>query len=400
MGIDGVSRASDVRGVVAGAASRTEGAVPAAETETRDGDVMTINIGPQHPSTHGVLRLIVTLEGEIVVKVVPDIGYLHRSFEKIVEGWAYAGIVPFADRNDYLSAITNEIAVCLAVEKMAGVDVPPRATYLRVLCSEVQRILSHLMYYGTAGMDIGAFTPFMYAFREREWGYALMEKLTGARMLYGYNRIGGLRNDVPQGWLAELETFLEFVERRAWPEYMGLLVENQIFIERTRGIGKLTPELAVAWGASGPLLRATGVAWDLRKTQPYLAYNEFDFEVPVGQAGDIYDMLLVRMLEIKESIRIIRQVLRVLPDGAVLAKVPRNLRSRPGDYYSRVESPRGEVGVFLVSDGTGKPCRLKWRAPSFSNLALVPLMAKGLKLADLIACVGLGPDIVMGEVDR
>ncbi len=375
--------------------------MPGAEGETEArGGVMTINMGPQHPSTHGVLRLIVTLEGEIVVKVVPDIGYLHRNFEKIVEGWAYAGIVPFADRNDYLSAITNEIAVCLAVEKMAGVEVPPRATYLRVLCSEMQRILSHLIYYGTAGMDIGAFTPFMYAFREREWGYTLMEKLTGARMLYGYNRIGGLRNDVPDGWLAEVEKFLDFVERSAWPEYMGLLVENQIFIERTRGIGKLTPEQAVAWGASGPMLRGTGVAWDLRRTQPYLVYDEFDFEVPVGRAGDIYDMLMVRMLEIKESIRIIRQVLRVLPEGSVLAKVRPNLRPRAGDYYSRVESPRGEVGVFLVSDGTGKPYRLKWRAPSFSNLALVPLMATGLKLADLIACVGLGPDIVMGEVDR
>ena len=383
-------------------ASGAGAAAPAARSDQdpRGGDVMTINMGPQHPSTHGVLRLIVTLEGEVVVRVVPDIGYLHRSFEKIVEGWAYAGIVPLADRNDYLAAITNEIAVCLAVEKMADVDVPPRATYLRVLCCEVQRILSHLLYYGTAGMDVGAFTPFMYAFREREWGYTLMERLTGARMLYGYNRIGGLRNDASEAWLAELERFLDFVERQAWPEYMGLLVDNQIFLERTRGIGKLTAEQAIAWGASGPMLRGTGVPWDLRKTQPYLAYDEFDFDVPIGTNGDVYDMLLVRMQEIRESIRIIRQVLRVLPDGSVLTKVRPNLRPRPGDYYSRVESPRGEVGVFLVSDGTGKPYRLKWRAPSFSNLALVPLMATGLKLADLIACVGLGPDIVMGEVDR
>ncbi len=364
------------------------------------GNLMIINMGPQHPSTHGVLRLIVTLEGEIVVKVVPDIGYLHRNFEKIVEDWAYPGIIPFADRNDYLAAITNELVVCLAVEKMAQVEVPPRATYLRVLFSELQRILSHLLYYGTAGMDIGAFTPFMYAFREREWGYTLMERATGARMLYGYNRVGGLRNDVPDLWLSELEKFLDFVERQGWPEYMGLLVENQIYVERTKGVGKITPEQAIAWGASGPMLRGTGVPWDLRKTQPYLVYDKFTFDVPVGQNGDVYDMLMVRMLEIKESIRIIRQVLRALPGGGVLTKGRPILRTRPGDYYSRVESPRGEVGVFLVSDGTGKPYRLKWRAPSFCHLQLIPLMAVGGKLADLIASVGLGPDIVMGEVDR
>jgi NADH-quinone oxidoreductase subunit D len=371
---------------------------PAGQTDP-EGRLMTINMGPQHPSTHGVLRLIVTLDGEIVVKVVPDIGFLHRNFEKIVEGWAYPGIVPFSDRNDYLGAITNEVAVCLAVEKLAEIEVPPRAVHLRVLFCELQRILSHILFVGTFGLDLGAFTPFMYAWREREWGYTLMEKATGARMLYAYNRLGGLRNDVSEAWLRELERFLDYMERQAWPEYMGLLIDNEIFRERTIGVGKLTPEQAIAWGASGPVLRATGVAWDLRKAAPYLSYDQFEFDVPTGKNGDTYDSAMVRMLEIKESIRIIRQVLRILPDGPVLAKVRPTLRPRPGDYYSRVEGPRGEVGVFLVSDGSGKPYRLKWRAPSFCHLQLLPLMAEGAKVADLIAAVG-SLDVIMGEVDR
>ena len=360
---------------------------------------MTINMGPQHPSTHGVLRLIVTLDGEIVTEVVPDIGYLHRNFEKIVESWAYPGIVPFSDRNDYLAAITNEVAVCLAIEELAGIEVPPRGVHLRVLFAELQRIISHVLFYGTFGLDLGAFTPFMYAFRERETGYSLMEKATGARMLYGYNRVGGLRNDVSEAWLRELGEYLDYVERKAWPEYMGLLIENEIYRQRTLGVGKLTAEQAIAWGASGPMLRAAGVRWDLRKNAPYLCYDQFEFDVPVGKNGDTYDSAMVRMLEIKESIRIIRQVLQTLPDGPVLARVRPNLRPRVGDVYSRVEGPRGEVGVFVVSDGTGKPYRLKWRAPSFCHLQLVPLMSEGNKVADLIAAVG-SLDVIMGEVDR
>ena len=364
-----------------------------------DRKLMTINLGPQHPSTHGVLRLIVTLDGEIVVRVVPDVGYLHRNFEKIVEAWAYPGIAPFSDRNDYLGAITNEVAYCLAVEKLADIEVPPRAVHLRVLFSELQRILSHVLFWGTFGLDLGAFTPFMYAFREREWGYTLMEKATGARMLYAYNRVGGLRNDVPDSWFAELEQYLDFVERQAWPEYMGLLIDNEIFRERTIGVGKLTREQAIAWGAAGPMLRAAGVPWDLRKNAPYLSYDQFEFDVPVGKNGDTYDSAMVRMLEIKESIRIIRQVLRILPDGPVMAKVRPNIRPRAGDYYSRVEGPRGEVGVFLVSDGSGKPYRLKWRAPTFCHLQMVPDMSEGAKIADLVASVG-SLDVIMGECDR
>ena len=384
-------------------------AVPAQEALPRDDSaavpsdpdrkLMTINLGPQHPSTHGVLRLIVTLDGEVVVRVVPDVGYLHRNFEKIVEAWAYPGIAPFSDRNDYLGAITNEVAYCLAVEKLADIEVPARAVHLRVLFSELQRILSHVLFWGTFGLDLGAFTPFMYAFREREWGYTLMEKATGARMLYAYNRIGGLRNDVPDSWFAELEQYLDFVERQAWPEYMGLLIDNEIFRERTIGVGKLTREQAIAWGAAGPMLRAAGVPWDLRKNAPYLSYDQFEFDVPVGKNGDTYDSAMVRMLEIKESIRIIRQVLRILPDGPVMARVRPNLRPRAGDYYSRVEGPRGEVGVFVVSDGSGKPYRLKWRAPTFCHLQMVPDMSEGAKIADLVASVG-SLDVIMGECDR
>ena len=376
-----------------------ENGVAVAEPQEDTRRQMTINMGPQHPSTHGVLRLIVTLDGEIVIKVIPDIGYLHRNFEKIVESWAYPGIVPFSDRNDYLAALSNEIAVCLAIEKLAGVELPPRATHLRVLFAELQRIISHILFYGTFGLDLGAFTPFMYAFREREMAYTLMEKATGARMLYAFNRIGGLRNDVSDAWLSELDHFLDYLEKQIWPEYMGLLINNEIYRERTIGVGKVTPEQAIAWGASGPMLRGTGVAWDLRKQHPYLSYDQFEFDVPVGKNGDTYDFAMVRMLEIKESIRIIRQVMRILPDGPVLARVRPNLRPSVGDYYSRIEGPRGEVGVFLVSDGGGKPYRLKWRAPSFCHLQLVPLMSEGYKVADLIAAVGC-LDVIMGEVDR
>lgn len=376
----------------------TEGAAPGPDGSGPE-RLMTVSMGPQHPSTHGVLRLIVTLDGETVVKVIPDIGYLHRNFEKIVENWSYPGIVPFSDRNDYLSAINNEIAVCLAVERLAGIEIPPRAVYLRVLFAELQRILSHMVFYGTFGMDLGAFTPFMYAFRERELGYTLMEKATGARMLYAFNRIGGLRNDVSEPWLRELEHYLEYVERQAWPEYMGLLIENEIYRARTIGVGRVTQEQAIAWGASGPILRATGIPWDVRRAVPYLCYDRLQFDIPVGKNGDTYDSAMVRMLEIKESIRIIRQVLDALPEGSVLARVRPTVRTKPGDFYSRVESPRGEVGVLIVSDGGSKPYRLKWRSPAFCHLQMVPLMSEGWKIADMIAAVG-SLDVVMGEVDR
>jgi NADH-quinone oxidoreductase subunit D len=382
------------------AAEGGEGGEGAGEPLGEEGErPITVNFGPQHPSTHGVLRVLVKLDGETVLDAQPDIGYLHRNFEKIVEGWALPGILPFSDRNDYLAAIANEVAVAGAVEQLCDIEVPPRAQYLRVLFLELQRIISHEIWYGTYGMDLGAFTPFLYGWRDREWGYLLMEKATGTRMLYGYNRLGGLRNDVSDGWLRELEQYLDFVEGEAWPEYMKLLIENEIFVYRTRGVGVVPPETLIAYGASGPVLRAAGVRRDLRKDAPILVYDRLEFDVPVGRNGDNYDRSLVRMHEIRESIRIIRQVLRDLPDGPVMGKVRPNVRPRKGAFYSRVESPRGEIGVYLVSDGGPKPYRLKWRAPTFCLLQLVPLMCRGGKVADMIANLG-AIDIVMGEVDR
>jgi NADH-quinone oxidoreductase subunit D len=361
--------------------------------------LMTLNLGPQHPSTHGVLRVVVTLDGEEVVDAQPDIGYLHRNFEKIVEAWALPGVVPFSDRNDYLAAIANEVCVCEAIETLGEVELPDRAKWLRVLFCELQRIISHELWYGAFGMDLGAFTPFLYGFRDRETGYLLMEKATGARMLYAYNRVGGLRNDVSDAWLKELEAYLDFMEKEAWPEYMKLLVENEIFLVRTVGTGKITKEQAIAWGASGPVLRSTGLKWDLRKVRPYLVYDQVDFDVPTGTNGDNYDRAMVRMLEIRESIKIIRQVLKRLPDGPVLGKARPSVRPRVGDYYARQESPRGEIGVYLVSNGRPNAYRLKWRAPTFSHLQMIPMLSKGTKVQDLIATLG-SLDVVMGEVDR
>jgi NADH-quinone oxidoreductase subunit D len=360
---------------------------------------MTINFGPQHPSTHGVLRVLLTVDGETIVDAQPDIGYLHRNWEKIVEGWTYPMVIPFSDRNDYLAAICNEQAVTQAIERLMGVEVPERAQILRLIVFELQRIASHLLWYGTFGLDTGATTPFLLAFRDREYIYSLFEEITGARLLYNYLRIGGLRNDVPDAWLKKLEQFLDRLERESWPEFMDLLIYNEIFIRRTRGVGVIPADVAVAYGASGPVLRGSGVRWDLRKADPFLPYDRFQFDIPVGTRGDAYDRALVRMHEIVESIRIIRQALAQLPDGPVMAKLPRVIRPPKGHVYSRVESPRGEVGVYLISDGGPKPYRIKWRAPSFVHLQLLPVMARGHLVADLVVLIG-SIDIVLGEVDR
>ena len=374
-----------------------EEAVPGAGEE--EPEILEVNMGPQHPSTHGVLRVAVRFDGEVVRSVDPVIGYLHRCFEKICEGWNYAQIVPFCDRNDYLGAITNEWAYCRAAEALLGIEVPERAEYLRVITAELQRICSHLLWFGTFSLDLGATTPFIYAFREREMLYDLFESLCGARLLYGYLRLGGVRNDVPPGWFEEVERYLRVQEEKL-KEYYDLLIGNAIFLSRTRGIGAIPAEDAVAYGVSGPMLRACGVNWDLRRDEPYSVYPRFDFEVPLGETGDLYDRCIVRMREIEESIRIVRQAIASIPEGDVVGKVPRALRPPAGaEAYGRVEGPRGEVGCYLVSDGSPKPWRLKWRAPCFSNLQPLDLMARGYKVADLVAIVG-STDIVLGEVDR
>ncbi|MBX6378781.1 MAG: NADH-quinone oxidoreductase subunit D, partial [Clostridia bacterium] len=284
---------------------------------------MKINIGPQHPSTHGVFRAVVTLDGETIVDVDPVVGYLHRNHEKIYEGMEYPMITPMTDRTDYLSAITNEFLYCLTVEKALGVEVPERGQYIRVIFAELQRILSHQIYFGTFGLDLGAFTPFLYAFRDREMALELMDRATGARLLYGYFRLGGVRNDLPEAWFEDLSKYLDYLEREGLPELRDLLLNNEIFRARTVGVGVLPPDVALAHCASGPVLRASGVAYDLRKAQPYGIYDRFEFDVPVGANGDSFDRCWVRYEEMLQSIRIIRQALRDLPDGPVGGQLPR-----------------------------------------------------------------------------
>lgn len=379
-----------------------EGALETREALPEDADrsIMDLNLGPQHPSTHGAFRVIVTLEGETIVDAQPVIGYLHRNHEKIYETMQYPMIVPMTDRFDYLSPLTNELCYVLTVEKALGLEVPERAQYLRIIFSEFQRLLSHQLYFGTFGADIGATTAFVYAFRDREKALDLLDRVTGARLLYNYFRIGGVRNDVPEGWLEDLADYLKLVENYGWPQYMNLLMRNEIFRARMEGVGVLSPELAVAYGASGPVLRASGVRWDVRKDDPYCIYDRFEFDVPVGENGDGRDRCLVRMYEILESIKIIRQALAQIPDGPVMGKVPRGVLKLPrGDYYQHIDSPRGEVGCHIISDGGPHPYRFKWRSPAYVHLQLLPHLTRGLKVADLIVVLAT-LDPVFGEVDR
>ncbi len=379
-----------------------EGAVEKREPipENVERQTMELNLGPQHPSTHGVFRAILTLEGETVVDVEPVIGYLHRNHEKIYETMQYPQIIPMTDRTDYLAPLTSELAYVLCVEKALGIEVPERGRILRIIFNEFQRILSHQLYAATFGMDIGAFTPFLYVFRDREKALDLMDRATGARLLFNYFRIGGLRNDVNEAWLEDFRAWIDNFEREGWPEYVRLLFENEIFRVRTKDIAVLPPDVAMAYGASGPVLRASGVRWDLRKAHPYLGYEEFDFDVPVGEKGDCYDRCMVRVMEMKESVRIIRQALDRLPDGPVLGKVPRGVMKLPkGDYYQTVDAPRGETGCYIVSDGGATPYRVKWRSPAFVHLQLLPYLCRGTKVADFIAILAT-LDPVFGEVDR
>ena len=361
---------------------------------------LLLNVGPQHPSTHGVLRVIAKLNGETIVTAQPDIGYLHRCFEKLAESKSYPMVMPYTDRTDYLGAITNEWVYALAVEKLLGVEVPERAEYIRVIAAEMQRVCSHLLWFGTFALDLGAVTPFLYAFRERETLYDLYEQLTGARLLYNYLRIGGVRNDMPGGFVEKLVDLLDFLEKKAFDEYRVLLTGNRIFEVRTLNVGELSSQDAIAWGASGPVLRGSGVKWDLRRDAPYSVYDRFDFEVPVGKdPGDVYDRYAMRMREMEESVKIIRQALQQLPTGEIMGKVPKIIKPPKGEVYTRVEAPRGEVGCYLISDGTTNPYRLHWRSPCYTHLQLIPLLSPGFKVADLVAIIG-SIDIVLGEVDR
>ena len=361
---------------------------------------LELSMGPQHPSTHGVLRLALRLDGEQVVRLAVDIGYLHRSFEKFAETWQYPQLAPFVDRNDYLAGTLNEHAYCLAAERLLGIEVPERAEYIRVVMAELNRIGSHLLWVGTFALDLGATTPFLWAFEQRERIYDINELVTGGRIFPQFFRIGGVRNDFPAGFESMAAKTIDGL-KRSLDEYHALLTNNPIFKARTQGVGVITPEDAVAYGCSGPTLRGSGVAYDVRKADPYSVYERFEFDVPVGDKGDVFDRYMVRMREIEESIKIVEQALKGCPArGPILAKLPRKLKPPEGArVYAHVESPRGDLGCLLVSDGTDQPYRLKWRAPSFSNLHVLERIGPGHMVADLVAVIG-SIDVVLGEVDR
>lgn len=359
---------------------------------------MVINVGPQHPSTHGVLRLILTLDGEQIIACEPVIGYLHRGLEKMMERRPYRLNIPFTDRLDYLAALSNNLAICQCIERLAGIEVPERAQYIRVLLMELQRIASHLVFLGTFGTDLGATTMFLYAFREREMVLDLLEECTGARLTYNWVRVGGVPDDLPEGFGQKVLDFVKIFRQRL-EEYDRLLTYNRIFRSRTQGIGVLPREMALAYGCSGPVARASGVNYDIRKVAPYEIYDRVEFDVPVLEAGDVWARYLVRMEELRQSLRIIEQVLRDMPDGPVQVKLPKVFKPPAGIAYSRVESPRGELSFMMVSDGSPNPVRVHIRAPSFVNLSVLPRLLEGTKVADLVAILG-SIDVVVGEIDR
>ena len=387
------------------------------------GEHMLINIGPQHPATHGVLRLVLELDGETVVRCIPHVGYLHCGFEKIGEYRQYNQIIPWTDREDYLNSIGNNVAFSLGAERLFGVDCTPRCTVLRVMALELSRIISHLVWLGTTCIDIGAFTPFLWSFQERENVYNLLESWVGARLTTTATRVGGMAADIPDGWLDGLRNFV-----RTFPntidEVDSMLTKNAIWVGRTIGLGVMSPEEAVNWGLSGAMVRASGVDYDVRKDFPYLDYETYDFDVPVGTNGDVYDRYLVRMEELRQSVRILAQTIDRLPDGPVNVDDPRLIlppkskatsemesmihhfklvmegpRPPIGESYVAVESPKGEKGYYMVSDGTSKPVRWRIRPPSFVNLSAIPKMVEGHLLSDVIA-INASIDIVMGEIDR
>jgi NADH-quinone oxidoreductase subunit D len=359
---------------------------------------MLLNVGPQHPSTHGVFRIVLKIDGETIVEATPVIGYLHRGTEKLAEDLQYTQIIPYTDRMDYLSAMTNNYVLCHAVETMMDLEIPERAEYLRVLVMELGRIASHLVWYGTYLLDIGAMSPFLYAFREREMIINLLNEISGGRLTFNYMRVGGVKWDAPDGWIDKVKEFIPHMKEQL-KGYHDLVTGNEIFLTRVKGIGKYTKAEALAYSLSGANLRCTGVNWDLRKEEPYSIYDRFDFDVPVFGGGDAWARYQCRMTEIEESIKIVEQAVEQFPsEGATMAKVPRIIKPPAGETYVRIESPRGEIGCYIASKGKKEPYRLKFRRPSFYNLQILPKLLKGENIANLIAILG-GIDIVLGEVD-
>jgi NADH-quinone oxidoreductase subunit D len=389
------------------------------------GEKMVLNMGPSHPATHGVLRLRLEMDGEIITKAEPDIGYLHRGDEKIAENMTYNQFLPYTDRLDYLAPLANNVHYVLAVEKLLGItdDLPERCQYIRTICCELARVSAHLLGLGAFAMDTGAFTVFLHTFTEREKIYYLIEALTGARFTTSYTRVGGLSRDLPEGWLDELSKFLDEVEIN-FDETEMLLTRNPIFLDRTQDVGIITREEAIDFGLSGPNLRGSGVEHDVRKAQPYMIYDRFDFDVPVGTTGDCYDRYAIRILEMRESVKILRQCIADIPGGPINVddgkivlppkeKVMTNMEelihqfmlvtqgqdAPVGEIYFGAENPKGELGFYIHSLGGGTPHRLKIRAPSFVNLSILSQLLPGHMIADVVAILG-SLDFVMGECDR
>ncbi|HJW84153.1 MAG TPA: NADH dehydrogenase (quinone) subunit D [Anaerolineae bacterium] len=387
------------------------------------GETMLLNMGPQHPATHGVLRLLVELDGERVVSCVPDIGYLHTGIEKTAESKTYTKVIPLTDRMDYLSPMSNNLGYVMAVEKLMGVEAPLRAQYIRLILCELQRIASHLVWLGTHAIDLAAMSVLLYCFREREIILDIFEMVSGQRMMASYFRIGGLWRDVPEGFEDAVRQFTRLLPARI-DEYEALLRRNPLWMDRTKGVGVISAKDAIAYGITGPSLRGSGVNWDIRKAQPYSAYDHFEFNVPLGEKGDVYDRYWCRMQEFRESLKIIDQALKKLPKGPTItadrkvAPPPKEelawsmeslihhfklwtegFTPPPGEVYVSVESPRGEFGCYVNSDGSPRPRRVHFRTPSFVNVAAMPVLMKGALIADVVAVIG-SIDIVLGDIDR
>jgi NADH-quinone oxidoreductase subunit D len=359
---------------------------------------MLLNVGPQHPSTHGVFRVVIKIDGEIITEATPVIGYLHRGTEKLAEDLNYTQIIPYTDRMDYLSAMTGNQIICHAVETMMGLEIPERAEYLRVISVELGRVASHLVWFGTYLLDIGAMSPFLYAFREREMIINMINELCGARLTFNYMRVGGVKWDAPEGWIQKVKEFIPYM-REQLEGYHELVTGNEIFLSRVKGVGKYNAETAIKYSLSGANLRCTGVKWDLRKDEPYSIYDRFDFDVPTQTEGDAYARYLIRMEEMRQSLRILEQAIEQFPDkGEIMGKVPRIIKPPEGETYVRIETPRGEIGCYIHSKKKPTPYRIKFRRPSFYNLQILPELLKGQNIANLITILG-GIDIVLGEVD-
>jgi NADH-quinone oxidoreductase subunit D len=384
---------------------------------------MILNMGPQHPSTHGVLRLLLEIDGENVVRIMPDIGYLHTGIEKTCEAKFYQQVVPLTDRIDYLCPLTNNLCYVLAAEKLLGLEIPPRAQWIRVMLNELTRINSHLVWLGTHALDIGAMSVFLYCFREREDLLRIFEMVSGQRMMTSYFRVGGLALEPPLGFFERVKQFADRFPKKV-DEYEGLLTSNPIWVERTRNVAYLSPEDGIAIGATGPTLRASGVDWDLRRDMPYSSYEQFQFKVPLRTEGDVFSRYMVRVEELRESNKIVQQALAGLPEGRIKAEAPKvvlpereKMKTQmealiyhfkiitegfsvpAGEVYQAIESPRGEMGYYIVSDGTAKPYRVHMRSPSYVNLQALPKMCEGRLIADVVAAIG-SIDIVLGEIDR